>query len=142
MKENLRRKFKISSYIENLDDAGLSSGDVEKTETLPEGTLEISDGKIRIFYEERGEGGEVKTEIVADGGGVTVARRGAINNVMHFVEGERHESLYEIPPYSFDTAVYTRKIRNSVSESGGRIEIFYTMTIGGQIKNVRMKIEV
>ena len=36
--------------------------------------------------------------------------------------------------------VRTKKIRSSLSEDGGEVQLIYSMNIGGQEKNVRMKI--
>ncbi len=141
MAENKPRRFKISSTIENLDENGLVFGESEKTEISPVGTYIYTEEECRISYEESGEGGEVKTDIFVTGELVKVIRRGAVKSEMHFSEGKTHASLYEVTPYSFDTTVYTKKIRNTLTKTGGRLDIFYTMTIGGQQKVVRMRIE-
>ena len=47
-----------------------------------------------------------------------------------------------MPPYSFDTDIYTRRIRNSLSLSGGELTLIYDMTIGGAKKKTTMKIKV
>ena len=142
MTKNEERKFKISSYIENLDSSGIPEGEVEKTEICPVGIFRAEGGSLLLSYTEKSEGGEIFSEIAVESGTVTVCRSGAIVSEMRFREGESHRSLYQIPPYSFDTVIYTKKIRNTLSENGGRLDIFYTMSIGGQDKNVRMKIEV
>jgi len=135
------KKFKISSVIENLSQSGLPEGDTERTEITPDGFLKISDGEIIIMYSESTEGGKVVSDIIIADDTVSVIRRGAVVSDMVFSEGERHNSLYQVPPYSFDTEIYTKKIRNNMTRDGGRLDIFYTMKIGGAEKSVRMKIE-
>ena len=36
---------------------------------------------------------------------------------------------------------YTKKIRNNMTRDGGRLDIFYSMKIGGVDRAVKMKIE-
>ena len=101
------KKFKISSVIENLSQSGLPEGDTERTEITPDGFLKISDGEIVIMYSESTEGGKVVSDIIIADDTVSVIRRGAVVSDMVFSEGERHNSLYQVPPYSFDTEIYT-----------------------------------
>ena len=135
------KKFRISSVIENLLPSGLVDGEAEKTEISPEGFLKISDGLYEITYTEMTEGGKVVSEILVTDDSVTVKRVGAVESNMRFEEGKTHASLYGVPPYSFDVEILTKKIRNNMTRDSGRLDIHYTMKIGGADKNVRMKIE-
>ncbi len=135
------KKFKISSVIENLSPSGLAEGETERTEIMPDGFLKISNEEIVIMYTEDTEGGRVASDIIITENKVSVKRRGAVVSDMMFLEGESHKSLYQVPPYSFDTEIFTKKIRNNMTRDGGRIDILYTMKIGGAEKSVRMKIE-
>jgi uncharacterized beta-barrel protein YwiB (DUF1934 family) len=60
---------------------------------------------------------------------------------MLFEEGLVHSSVYTVSPYSFDVDVTTKKIRNNLTRDTGRLDIHYSMKIGGADKSVRMKIE-
>ena len=60
---------------------------------------------------------------------------------MHFADGVVHKSEYSVPPYTFDTVITTKKVRNNLTRAGGRLDLYYEMNIGGQDKKVRMKIE-
>ena len=71
---------------------------------------------------------------------VTVSRRGAIRSVLVFEEGKSYGSIYEIPPYKFDMNVTTKRMKCSLTESGGVIDILYEMNLGGASKRARMKI--
>lgn len=135
------KRFKISSVIENLTSDGLASGDVERTEITPNGFLKISDGKLEITYTETTEGGKVISDIIITESAVDVVRRGAVESDMHFEEGVCHKSLYTVSPYSFDSEITTRKIRNNMTRDGGKVDIFYNMRIGGAEKSVKMRIE-
>lgn len=136
------KKFKISSVIENLTPSGLVDGEAECTEITPEGFLKITDDEFVITYSENNDSGRVVSDITLTEKTVTVTRRGGVVSDMVFSEGKRHKSLYQVPPYSFDAEIFTKKIRNNMTRDGGRVDIFYTMKIGGADKSVRMKIEI
>lgn len=135
------KKFRISSVIESLSPTGLVEGDPERTEITPDGFLKISDSETVIMYSEQTESGKVVSDIIITENSVTVKRRGAVVSDMVFIEGESHKSLYEVPPYSFDTEIFTKKIRNNMTRDGVRIDIFYSMKMGGADRAVKMKIE-
>lgn len=134
-------RFCVSSHIENLASAGLSDSSTEKTEITPEGFYKIDGEEYIITYNEQTEGDRVFTEITVQGGKVTLTRRGAVISDMLFAEGEIHKSEYSVPPYTFDTVITTKKVRNNLTRDGGRLDLFYEMNIGGQDKKVRMRIE-
>nr|MBE6544628.1 DUF1934 domain-containing protein [Oscillospiraceae bacterium] len=135
-----RVNLKIESVIDNLDPAGLTEGESERNVSESVGSLLISEENVRITYKEKTEGGESESEIICSGGGVTVRRRGAIESELYFKEGETHQSVYSVPPYKFDAEVKTRRVCIELSETGGRIDLFYNMKIGGAEKAARMKI--
>ena len=135
------KKIIVSSVIENLLPSGLSDGEPEKTDVSADGFLKISDGEYVISYVEKTDGGRVSSDIFITDGSVRVKRSGDIESDMLFSEGLSHKSVYTVPPYSFDAEVFTKRIRNSMTRDGGRVDIFYTMKIGGADKKVRMRIE-
>lgn len=132
---------KVSSVIEELDDAGLAVGESERTETKATGYLHIyDDGRYLLTYTESGEGGTVTTEIEAVGRRVTVSRKGSIESSMKFEEGHEHTSVYTIPPYRFDAVIESKRVTLELSEHKSRIELHYNMKIGGATRSARMKI--
>ena len=136
------KKFYVGSVIENLTASGLVEGDVEKTETRPEGFYKVSDEELVISEREESENGPIICDVTVRESSVTVKRAGAVVSLMEFEEGKTHKSVYSVPPYSFDIEIYTKKIRNNLGRDGGRLDIHYKMNIGGADTNVRMKIEV
>ena len=132
--------IKIESFIENLDSSGLADGEVEKSTSECSGFLRYSDGEAVLTYAESGESGNVTSEITYKDGVAIVKRTGAIESEIHFSEGVTHNSLYSVVPYKFDMEVTTRKIRASINECGGTLDLFYNMKIGGAEKSARMKI--
>lgn len=135
------KKIKMSSVIENLLPSGLTDGEPERAETVTDGFLKISDGEYSLSYVEVTEGGRVAADIFVREDSVRVKRAGAIESDMLFSEGLSHKSVYGVPPYSFDAEVCTKRIRNEMTRDGGKIDIFYTMKIGGADKKVKMRIE-
>ena len=135
-------KFKITSVIENLDDVGLPEGDSERTESAAVGYFHCFDGYFLLTYTESQEGVSVTTEIKCDSDTVRVLRHGAIESDMMFSVGVTHKSVYTVSPYKFDAEVRARRIRSSLGESGGRLELIYDMKIGGASKSARMSVEV
>ncbi len=136
------KTIKVSSVIENFSENGLLDGEPEITETCADGFFKISDDGYLLTYSEDTEGGRVITDIEIKDAYIYVKRRGATHSDMHFSEGFTDKSVYEVSPYKFDVEVYTKKIRKNLDRDGGRVNIFYTMNIGGAQKNVRMRIEV
>lgn len=135
------KTVKIISQIDNYDEHGLPSDEPEISESVCSGFLKITEDEFIISYTENGENGRTVSDITVTKEGIRVKRCGALTSNILFSENVTDKSLYEVSPYKFDVEVYTRKIRNSLTRDGGRIDIFYDMTIGGAKKSVRMKIE-
>ena len=91
-------EIKIESTIENLDSAGLPEGDPERNTSKVVGFLKFSDSEATLTYVEENEGGRAESEIVCKDGAVSVYRKGAIESMLYFKEGESHSSTYSIPP--------------------------------------------
>ena len=134
----------VTSEITPVDQNGLAlDGEtVEKTTTKARASMESDGFSTRLSYTEEHEDQKVKTDIKIEGDTITVARQGSLESTFVFREGESHSSLYKIPPYSFDAEIKTTKIRNGITENGGILSIFYYMSVGGDYRKVKMKIEV
>lgn len=130
----------VNSVIDNLSDSGLPEGEPEINIFTTEGALRVIDGGYLITFSEEQDGSSAHTSLYVLGGAVRLIKSGAITSEMHFSEGEVYNTLYCVGPYSFDMTVRTKRIRNTVSEDGGELQFIYTMNVGGQEKNVRMKI--
>ena len=140
MKRISLARIKILSVIENLDGGGIPEGDSERDESEREGYYSFSDQGIEITYSDRSEQGCAESVIVIDGDTVRVKRTGSISSELIFEEGKSHTSVYSVPPYSFDATVRTKRIRRALDESGGRLDLHYSMSIGGADKSARMSI--
>jgi len=132
-------KILIDSTVEDLDDAGLVESS-DKTHSSAVGKMERSETEIRISYVETDENNKITSEIVIKDGTVSVKRGGSVEYDFLFIEGKSTSSLYSVPPYSFDTEIYTRKIRCEFEGFDGKLSLIYDMTIGGAKKKTRMNI--
>ena len=130
----------LRSIIDNLSETGLPTNDREEAESAADGTLSIGERGSVIDLTEDSEGGRINTRIEIVGDKIRVRRHGAIESDLLFSEGMAHSSVYGAPPYSFDTNIFTRRIRGGITEEGGKIDIFYDMEIGGAKKSVKMTV--
>ncbi len=136
-------KIEVTSEISELTASGAPDGAPEVTHESTGAFLHLLDEGMLITYTSEGESGESSsTDIEIKGGAVTVKRRGAVECDFVFEEGVTHATLYKVGAYSFDTEVTARKIRQGIGEDGGRLDLYYGMSIGGADKSVRMKIEL
>lgn len=104
----------------------------DEMELVTAGTLKRDGrGGYTISYEESELTGleGTTTRLHIDGGRVTLLREGSINSQMVFEEGRRHLSMYETPYGSLSVGVNTRRMRSTVSETGGDLEIDYAIEI-------------
>lgn len=135
-------KLTVSSYIENLGKDGLRDTEPEISRTEHSAKMTVRNSDIFLSYEEESEGGKILSDIRVSESGVTVSRRGAIESVLLFADDEEFSTVYSVPPYKFDMRVKTLRLRTSLCESGGEVDILYTMSVGGADKKCRMRISV
>lgn len=133
-------EFKVHSVIENLDDSGLACDEPEINIISSCGFLKADGERMLISYAESTEGGKVLTDLTVSEGEVRLCRKGAVEFETTFREGESVKSIYSVPPYSFDAAVRTKRLRCNLTKAGGELSILYSMNVGGQEKSVRLKI--
>ena len=140
MQEKIKLTLTVNSVIDNLTDAGLPDGDPEINIFTTAGAMVVADEGMILSFTESGEGGEVTSTLVITAGGVHLVKTGAIESDMLFTEGACTKTLYHVGPYAFDMSINTKRIRNSLTSDGGEIQLIYSMNVGGQEKNVRLKI--
>ena len=136
-----KKRISIESFIEELDEQGRVE-DSDRTEECAECFIREESGSIMLSYSEKNESGTVYCDITVSADSVTVKRSGDIESEFVFSEGLLHTSTYKIPPYSFDTEIFTRKIRNNFTRLGGTLSLIYDLKVGGRVSRMRMKIKV
>jgi len=103
----------------------------EVIELTTEGTMEKQKEVWEISYEESDLTGLAGTTTAFRVGprGVILRRTGKIQNQMIFMEGKRHESLYQLDIGALLIAVKATKVDTAVNERGGTIDIRYQIEI-------------
>lgn len=140
MSDTIKLILTVNSVIDNLTDAGLPDGDPEINIFTTEGTLAVGARGMKLAFSETEEGNTTTSTLFIKDGGILLMKRGAIESDLTFTEGEETRTIYRIGPYAFDMDIKTKRIRCSLTENGGEVQLIYSMNIGGQEKNVRMKI--
>lgn len=69
------------------------------------------------------------TKLHVHGGRVTLLREGGVNSQIVFEEGRRHLSMYETPYGELSIGVNTKRMRSTLGEAGGDLEIDYAIEI-------------
>lgn len=140
MPQEIKLTLTVNSVIDNLDDAGLPDGDPEINIFTTVGTIAVSERGKRLSFTEEAEGQKTTSTLYVSDDKVVLKKRGDVESDMTFAEGEESKSIYRVGPYTFDMTVKTKRIRTNLAEDGGELSLIYSMNVGGQDKNVRMKI--
>ena len=103
----------------------------EVIELTTEGTMERQKEVWELSYEESDLTGLAGTTTAFRVGprGVVLKRTGKLENQMIFMEGRRHESLYQIDIGALMIAVKATKVQSAVNEQGGTVDIHYQIEI-------------
>ncbi len=105
--------------------------DPDNMELVTEGTLEKQNEVWDITYDESAltelEG--VTTTFRVCPKGITLKRNGRLQSQMIFREGIRHESLYQLDFGALMIAVTAQKIRHTLTENGGTVDIVYNIEV-------------
>ena len=104
----------------------------EEMELVTSGTLKRDGaGGYTVSYQESELTGleGTTTRLHIRGGQVTLLREGSINSQMVFEEGRRHLSMYETPYGALSIGVNTKRMRSTLGEAGGDLEIDYAIEI-------------
>jgi len=106
--------------------------DDETIELVTEGRLtRAGEGEYTLSYQESELTGleGTLTTFQVERERVTLLREGEVNSQMVFEEGRRHLSMYDTPYGALTIGINTRRLRASLGENGGNIEIEYAIEI-------------
>ena len=108
--------------------AGMDSDNIE---LVTEGKLEDAEGALRLSYQESELTGMEGTTTVfhVEPERVTLLRMGNVSSEMVFEEGRRHMSLDSTPYGSMEVGILARKLRSTLDQNGGKLEINYDIEI-------------
>ena len=103
----------------------------EIIELTTEGTMERQKEVWEVSYEESDLTGlaGVTTAFRVGPRGVVLKRTGKLQNQMIFMEGRRHESLYQIDIGALMIAVRATSVKSDLTEQGGTVDIVYNIEI-------------
>ena len=122
MEENVIISIKGSQLYEGQDP--------DVTELVTAGTLRREQEGYTIAYQETELTGlEGTTTLRIEGPRVTLLRQGSVNSQMIFEVGRKHLSMYETPYGALAVGIETRRLKNTVDEAGGDLEIDYAIEI-------------
>ena len=123
MEENVIISIKGSQLYEGQDP--------DVTELVTAGTLRREQEGYPIAYQETELTGleGTTTKLRIEGPRVTLLRQGSVNSQMIFEVGRKHLSMYETPYGALAVGVETRRLKNTVDEAGGDLEIDYAIEI-------------
>lgn len=106
--------------------------DPDATKLTTEGTMEwLAADHVILQYEESELTGMEGTTTTFDvhGSRVILNRTGKVNSQMVFEEGRQHTSLYETPFGELTVDIQTSRLRHTLSERGGLMEIKYSIAV-------------
>ena len=103
----------------------------EIIELTTEGTMERQKEVWEVSYEESDLTGlaGVTTALRVGPRGVVLERTGKLQNQMIFMEGRRHESLYQSDIGALMIAVRATSVKSDLTEQGGTVDIVYNIEI-------------
>ena len=123
MEENVIISIKGSQLYEGQDP--------DVTELVTAGTLRREQEGYTTAYQETELTGleGTTTKLRIEGPRVTLLRQGSVNSQMIFEVGRKHLSMYETPYGALAVGIETRRLKNTVDEAGGDLEIDYAIEI-------------
>lgn len=104
----------------------------DSMELMTEGTLTpMGDGEMVLSYQESALTGLEGTTTTFEirGPQVILSRTGTVNSQMVFEEGKQHTSLYETPFGELAIDVQTSRLRHSLTERGGLMDLRYSISV-------------
>lgn len=113
-----------------------AEGGPDEVELVTAGTLKRDgSGGYTVSYQESELTGleGTTTRLHIGKGRATLLREGSVNSQMVFEEGRRHLSMYETPYGALSIGVSTKRMRSTLGESGGDVEIDYAIEIDNLI---------
>ena len=106
------------------------AADRDSVELVTDGKYDYSpNGETKLYYSESELTGleGTTTSFTVSPMGIVMSREGKTNTCMVFEQGKKHYFLYDTPFGSATMGVDTSRIRSSLDEHGGDMEIDYTV---------------
>ncbi len=145
--ESLFDTIVYEDYGDEEEDIKLESNSEEPIvyDMLSDGILKKENGRIELRYKECTEGLEnLSTSISFDENErsvITVSRTGDLRQAFVIKEGVRHFNVYSTPYGPIEMCIWGRKVKNELTEDGGKIELDYSVELKGMTAQ-RNKMEI
>ena len=110
----------------------LEDGENDDVELITEGEYAFRNGRGTFRYEESemtGMEGVVTSFTVEDEQKLTLRRVGKVNSEMVFVQGQRHESLYDAGMAALLVGVELQELTVLLNEHGGILDFSYAIDV-------------
>ena len=104
----------------------------DSIELMTEGTLTLTgEGGMVLSYQESELTGleGMTTAFEIRDAQVILTRTGSVNSQMVFEEGRQHTSLYETPFGELAVDIQTSRLRHSLTERGGLMDLRYSISV-------------
>ena len=103
----------------------------DSIELMTEGVLELTrEGMVLSYQESELTGLEgTTTAFEIRGPQVILSRTGNVNSQIVFEEGKQHTSIYETPFGELAIDIQTSRLRHSLSERGGLMDLRYSISV-------------
>ena len=104
----------------------------DSIELMTAGTLTLTgEGGMVLSYQESELTGLEGTTTAFEirGAQVILTRTGSVNSQMVFEEGRQHTSLYETPFGELAVDIQTSRLRHSLTERGGLMDLRYSISV-------------
>ena len=104
----------------------------DSIELMTEGALTpTEEGGLILSYQESARTGMegATTTFEVRGPQVILSRTGSVNSQMVFEEGKQHTSLYETPFGELAVDIQTSRLRHSLTEQGGLMDLRYSISV-------------
>lgn len=110
----------------------------ETIQVLTSGTLELSDEKAVLCYEEQIEEGSPaqKVTVVIEDDTATMRRDGEYATDMVFRMGSRYEGVYHTPFGDMELAIFCTRLTYDFNEDGGEMQLSYQLDLNGKFAAV------
>ena len=120
----------------DTDDGFEADDGPQKLEQVTVASYSEENGRVTITYDDSEilEMPDTLTQVtytVDDPGCVSIVRSGALRSMITLEEGKRNMGEYKIGPYSLAVAFYGRRVKNTVKDGTGEIELDYTVEMNG-----------
>ena len=134
MNQNIKRNFRKVNVIIKSEQFHQDIPPIV-IENNTEGELIRFDSGWKIVYRETAESGlenTVTTILVSDNNNVRMDRSGLNTVAMEFVAGKNHTSIMNTPYGSITISFMTNKVEADINESGGTINLSYSINSFGE----------